>query len=119
MVRWVSATIASAPWSLSRLTVVRAVSRTASNLTSGPVLDKWCVSGVMMPKKPMVRSPTLRVCVGTSPANGWPSPVRTLVPNHANFDSATRCLRTAVPKSNSWLPTTAMSRPTAFISSII
>ena len=119
MVTCVSATTASAPWSRSCLTAARAVSTIGANFTSGPVLERWDVSGVRRPKNPIVRSPTLRVVVATRPGKTFPSVPRTLVPSQGNFDSATRCLRTSVPKSNSWFPTTERSSPMAFISSII
>ena len=109
----------SAPWSLSCLTAARAVSSTGRNFTLASVFERWRVSGVMIPKKPIVRSPTLRVTVGTRPARTFPSSPWTLVPSQGNFDSPARCLRTSAPKSNSWFPTTATSRPMAFISSII
>jgi hypothetical protein len=44
---------------------------------------------------------------------------KTFEPSQVNFDSFMRSRKTSSPKSNSWLPSTARSRPVAFQTAII
>ena len=57
--------------------------------------------------------------VATSPPAGIPSGPSTLAPSQGNAEAAKLRAATSGPKSYSWLPTTAMSVPMAFIISTI
>ena len=88
--------------------------------TSGPGLDERAVSAVVRPNRPTRTPASVRATAGEAPPNGRPERwSSTLADVHGNADSRMRSPRTAGPKSNSWLPNVARSRPTALSPAII
>ncbi len=59
------------------------------------------------PMMPIFMPPMSRTTYGTEAPIVLPFASRTFDRIQVNFDSAMRCFRTSMPKSNSWLPRTA------------
>jgi hypothetical protein len=67
--------------------------------------------GLGRPKKPILQPATSITLVAIVPAAGRPSGPSTLVPSQGKREALTRSAKRSGPKSNSWLPSTAMSTP--------
>ncbi|PYN27938.1 MAG: hypothetical protein DMD76_06760 [Candidatus Rokuibacteriota bacterium] len=90
------------------------------NSTSGPAADVEAASVVVRPKRPRRSPPRSSNRSRAAPPNGRPlARSTTLAESQRNRDSATRSRNTAGPKSNSWLPNVATSRPSALRTAII
>jgi hypothetical protein len=69
---------------------------------------------------PTFSDPNRRTTYGAAPPIGLPVAVSmTFEITHCHLASAIRCSSTSTPKSNSWLPSVAMSRPAALSAAII
>ena len=109
----------SAPAALSAPASRAPASVTGAKATSGPGLEMIGVSGVTRPRKPMRQPSRSAVHVAAVPGKPSPSATLTLPASQRVSDSASRACSTSGPKSNSWLPRTATSKPTALARSIM
>jgi hypothetical protein len=117
---WVTATISWAPRAFSWALAARPAPIASRISTSGPGFEVFSVSGVVSPNRPTLTPPSVRKTSGSAPPNG--RPVRrssTLAESQVNADSRMRWASTPPPKSNSWLPNVARSRPIALSPTII
>ena len=92
---------------------------TGANEMPAPGEERMSVSGVITPKKPIRKPPRSMMRVAARPPAGVPSAPSTLAPSQGKAEAAKFRAATSGPKSYSWLPTTAMSVPMAFIISTI